>query len=208
MSYCSLLICFLSSPYLLNIKFTIKSDWILTNYQFTHIIKPSWCNSWFHLKAMISMYEFCFLSWAGCSVLEIVSFIVHRRATSKKVWPAGLVLWGLCGGWRKAFCLFYSAHSLLNGSALLVLHLSVMRASGIDHLLLYSMKSSIPVTDLISVRKGIVAKDVYVRFSWFISDWKREGEKLGSRNEWWLLCSIVSHCEHVLTSNQVRDKSY
>jgi len=55
---------------------------------------------------------------------------------------------------------FYASSS--NPSALSVLRLSVMWTSGIDVLLFYSMKSSIPVTDLISFRKGIVAKDIYV----------------------------------------------
>lgn len=50
-----------------------------------------------------------------------------------------------------------------------VLHFSLMQTPGIDHLLLYSMKSSIPGADLISFRKGIVAMNVYVHFSWFIS---------------------------------------
>lgn len=66
--------------------------------------------------------------------------------------------------------LFHSMHLSSNLTALSVLHLSVMLSSGIDHLLFCSMKSSIPVMDLISFRKEIVAKDVYVQFSWFISD--------------------------------------
>lgn len=85
MSYCSLLTCCLLPLYLLNIKFTKKSDWNCVNYQFTHIIKPYQCNSWFHLKAMISMYKFSFLSWAGYCVLEIVSISVHRESHQQGV---------------------------------------------------------------------------------------------------------------------------
>lgn len=78
--------------------------------------------------------------------------------------------------------LFHSVHPASNPTALSVLHLSFIWTSGIDHLLFNGMKSSIPVIDLISFRKRIVAKDVYVQFSWFTSDIKTEGEELRSRN--------------------------
>lgn len=110
---------------------------------------------------------------------------------------------------RGELCAFFILHILLQIPVhFSVLHLSLMRTPGIDHLLFYTMKSSIPGADLISFRKGIVTVDVYVHFSWFISVWKTAGEELGSGNELWLLCSIVGHCKHVLTLNQVRDKSY
>lgn len=66
-------------------------------------------------------------------------------------------------------CFFHSAHPSSNPRALSVLHLSLMWISGIDHLLFYSMKSTIPGADLISFGKGIVTMDVCIRFSWFIS---------------------------------------
>lgn len=42
-----------------------------------------------------------------------------------------------------------------------------MRTSVTDHLLFYSMKSSIPGADLISFRTGIVTMDVYVSVGLF-----------------------------------------
>lgn len=67
-------------------------------------------------------------------------------------------------------CAFFILRILLQIPTLVHCCIFVMQTSGVDHLLFYSMKSSAPVTDLISFRKGIVTKEVYVWFSWLISD--------------------------------------
>lgn len=110
------------------------------------------------------MYKFFILRWAGCSALEMVSINVYRRPPARRCDVQGQIYKNYVAGEGK-LCTFHSMHLSSNLTALPVLHLSVMQSSGIDHLLFYSMKFSIPVMDLVSFRK----KELWPRMFMFNS---------------------------------------
>lgn len=105
---------------------------------------------------------------AGYVALEIVTISAeesHQPGSVTCRVRAMRITWQVKGGSVLSHTVCSS-----NPSAPSVLHLPALQPSGRGRLLLYSIKSSTPVSDLISFGEGVMAKAGCVCFSGFISD--------------------------------------